>query len=164
MKSALIAIFLSVISFGIAASEPTLNTHFTDAELIAIIKEDGYRSVELDSKGIIVIKVDGAPYVLYNYDDGDLQLYYGIAGAPVSLTAINEWNMSKRLTRAYIDSENDPVLEADLLSDAGISEAHITRFFDIFLDATQLFREFVHESELTNGDPETLANFESTTI
>jgi len=40
---------------------------------------------------------------------------------PVSLETINEWNRSQRFGRAYLDKENDPVLEMDVdLDDGGV--------------------------------------------
>lgn len=41
---------------------------------------------------------------------------------PVSLERINEWNRSQRFGRAFLDKENDPILEMDLdLDDGGLS-------------------------------------------
>ena len=43
---------------------------------------------------------------------------------PVSLERINEWNRSQRFGRAYLDKENDPILEMDVdLDDGGLSTA-----------------------------------------
>ena len=40
----------------------------------------------------------------------------------IGLEKINEWNRGKRFGRAYLDKENDPILEMDLdLDDGGIS-------------------------------------------
>ena len=41
---------------------------------------------------------------------------------PVSLEMINEYNRSQRFGRAYLDKENDPILEMDVdLDDGGVS-------------------------------------------
>lgn len=41
---------------------------------------------------------------------------------PVDLPRINEWNRTKRFGRAFLDKENDPVLEMDVdLDDGGLS-------------------------------------------
>jgi hypothetical protein len=41
---------------------------------------------------------------------------------PVDLPKINEWNRTKRFGRAFLDKENDPVLEMDVdLDDGGLS-------------------------------------------
>jgi hypothetical protein len=144
-------VFSALIALLLASSpslaEIKLEKKFSDVELLQILQDEGFRSVELKDDGVILIKVDGAPYVLYNYDDGDLQLYYGIGGARVSVEAINNWNMTRRLTRAYIDSQNDPVLEADLLASGGLSSVHVTEFMDVFLGAANTFRSYVQEND-----------------
>jgi hypothetical protein len=46
---------------------------------------------------------------------------YDLNASP-SLDSINEWNKGKRFGRAYLDSENDPILEMDVdLDDGGLS-------------------------------------------
>ena len=41
---------------------------------------------------------------------------------PVTLDRINEWNRTKRFGRAYLDGEDDPILEMDVdLDDGGLS-------------------------------------------
>jgi hypothetical protein len=43
---------------------------------------------------------------------------------PLPLDKINEWNSSERFGRAYLDKENDPILEMDVdLDDGGLSTA-----------------------------------------
>jgi hypothetical protein len=42
--------------------------------------------------------------------------------SPVSLERINEWNRTQRFGRAFLDKENDPILEMDVdLDDGGLS-------------------------------------------
>ena len=46
--------------------------------------------------------------------------YHQKASPP--LTTINEWNRTQRFGRAYLDKENDPILEMDVdLDDGGLS-------------------------------------------
>lgn len=41
---------------------------------------------------------------------------------PVTLTQINDWNRKQRFGRAFLDGDNDPVIEMDIdLDDGGIS-------------------------------------------
>ena len=43
---------------------------------------------------------------------------------PVTLDRINEWNRTQRFGRAFLDKENDPILEMDVdLDDGGLSRA-----------------------------------------
>ena len=126
-------------------AEPTSTEKYSDSELVQILKDEGYSSVEaLASLGVLV-KIDGNAYLLVNLPSGDLQAYYVVTGANVSHADMNEWNRTKRLSRAYLDSDEDPVLESDLLANAGLTESHVTEFFRVFKDSAAIFRDFIIE-------------------
>ena len=95
--------------------------------------------------GSSIVKIDGNAYLLANHPSGDLQAYYVVTGANVSHADMNEWNRTKRLSRAYLDSDEDPVLESDLLANAGLTESHVTEFFRVFKDSAAIFRDFIIE-------------------
>ena len=52
---------------------------------------------------------------------------------PLPLDSINEWNRTKRLSRAYIDSEGDIALEADLLANGGLNKERVLAFVTVFV-------------------------------
>ncbi len=138
----LLSLSLALASFS-AFAESSLAPRFSDDELINIVKDAGYGAVSRIDGGVIKITIDGRSYVLFNHDDGDLQMYYGVSGIKISPEAVNEWNRTKRLSRAYIDDENDPVLEADLLANGGLTPRHVTEFVRIFKDSVEVFRAFL---------------------
>lgn len=141
----LAALFL--ISFqATQANAQRMSTRYSDQELMDILRREGYNSVSLIRKNIIRIKIDGRSFVLFNKKDGDLQLYYGITGVKISYRTINEWNRTKRLSKAYIDNEGDPVIETDLLANAGMTPKHVTEFLRIFLQSVSLYRKFIREN------------------
>jgi len=115
---------------------------FSDSELIQIMRSEGY-TVKKVKAGTLVIKINGRSYAIFNRKDGDLQAYYGMSGAKVSYEDINGWNKSKRLSRAYLDSKHDPVLEADLLANGGISEKKVLAFFKVFKISVRAYRKFI---------------------
>ena len=121
----------------------SLAKSYTDNKLIKILKSEGYGAVTLKKSGLIVIKIDGRAHILFNKHDGDLQLSYAVGGAKLSYEDINEWNKTKRLSRAYLDSDKDPRLESDLLANAGLTEKHVTEFFKVFVDSVPVFRDFI---------------------
>lgn len=124
-----------------------LKTKYTDNELVEVLQDNGYSSVEIRKEGLVVVKIDGRKYMLLNDDDGDLQLYYGIGGVEISYQDINGWNKSKKFTRAYVDSDGDVALEMDLQSDAGLSKTHISEFLDLFVLSVSYFREYIYEHD-----------------
>ena len=146
MKRTSIAIALSCLLFSASncvVADSTLVNKYSDDNLIQIVKNEGYSAVEKINDGMIRIKVDGAGLVLFNKEDGDLQLYYSIGGAKVTTDDMNEWNRTKRLSRAYLDSDNDPTLESDLLANAGMTEKHVIEFVNVFKISVSSFRAFV---------------------
>lgn len=119
-------------------------TRFSDLELMQMLKNDGYSAVELKKEGVIAIKIDGKGYILSNLKDGDIQFTYYLSGANISFEDINEWNHTKRLSRAYLDSDKDLALETDLMSNGGISKENVLAAFRIFVNTSVSdFRKFV---------------------
>ena len=79
---------------------------------------------------------------------------FRLRGVAVSSQVINEWNRTKRLSRAYLDQDLDPVLESDLLSDAGLTRSQVVRFVQVFVQATRLYEVFLIENgAITHEEP-----------
>ncbi len=112
-----------------------------------ILKNEGYAAVELVEEQYISVKVDGRSYLLINMEDGDLVAYFGMTGVLLSHQDMNDWNREKRLSRAYIDDDNDPVLESDLLANGGMSHEHVAEFFRVFVESATIFRNFIFEHD-----------------
>jgi len=144
-KMALFILVLTASSYVFA--DTVLKDRFSDSELIQIIKDDGYSAVTKLQDGAIKIKIEGKTYILFNKEDGDIQAFYGISGAKVTYEDINEWNRTKRLSRAYLDSDKDPILEADLLANGGLTPKHVTEFFQVFVISVRAFRKFIMEHD-----------------
>lgn len=131
----------------VVAAQGALKKSYTDEELVEILKNDGYRAVEISEDRVITIKIDGLTYVLFAYDDDDLQLYFGVYGYELDSDDMNTWNRTKRLSRAYLDDENDPVLEADLLANAGYSEEQFLEWVKVFSFSAREFQQFLVEND-----------------
>jgi hypothetical protein len=129
------------------AAAPTLKKAYTDKELIAILEGDGYCSVELTEERVISVKLDGMTFVLYVYDDDDLQLYFGVTGYDIDAETMKDWNRTRRLSRACLDEENDPILETDLLANAGYTEDQLLEWLKVFSWSAVEFRQFLVEND-----------------
>jgi hypothetical protein len=141
----LLVLAVAIPAIGLAQEQPQKS--YTDEELIEILRNDGYRAVELTEDRVISIKVDGLTYVLYVYEDDDLQMYFGVTGYVLTPDHMNEWNRTKRLSRAYLDHENDPILEADLLANAGFTKEQFLEWFKVFNFSAVEFRQFLIEND-----------------
>ncbi len=120
-----------------------LKTKFSDEELVQILKDDGYSAVKIIKNQVIRIRVNGRTFLLINYKDGDLQLHYAASGVSISYKDINKWNSDRRLSRAYLDSDKDPVLESDLMANAGLTSKHVTEFFRVFRMSVKKYVSFL---------------------
>jgi hypothetical protein len=138
---------IGLLLSGVSTADDELKTEYSDANLVEILKDDGYRGVETREEKVINIKVDGQMHVLYVYDDNDLQMYYALTGYSISNEAINDWNKNQRLSRAYLDDDNDPVLEADLLANAGMTPRQITEWVTVFIGSAKAYREHLNEND-----------------
>jgi len=149
MKLSLSAIILvfGLLLAGQANADNSLKTRFSDSELVKVMRGDGYSSVTIIRDGAIRVKIDGKSYYILNKSDGDLQTYYAFSGLDITTSDINEWNKTKRLSRAYLDNDNDPVIESDLLANAGLTDEHVTVFFTVFKSSVDHFRDFLYERD-----------------
>lgn len=141
MKKISLLLLLCLMSASVWAD--ALVGKFSDDDLIRIIKTAGYGVPDKYKEGVIRIKEGETIFVVFNKPDGDLQLYYSVGGLKVTCEDMNEWNRTHRLSRAYLDKENDPTLESDLLSNAGMTEKHVTETFNVFKMSVAAFREFL---------------------
>jgi hypothetical protein len=102
--------------------------------LVGALQAAGY-SAKLGTDRIgdpmITSGVSGTTFQIYFYNCTDnkdcatVQFHAGFdLRNPVDLPKINEWNRTKRFARAFLDKENDPILEMDVdLDDGGLSSA-----------------------------------------
>lgn len=88
--------------------------------------------------------------LFYNCDDAlancrTLQFYFGFNDAKdTTLERLNEWNRTKRFTRAYRDGEGDPVLEMDLDTDPdGVTQAWFHEQLRTWRSQMDAYREHI---------------------
>lgn len=126
-------LWLAGSALAILASTPAAAQTVTAAEpqsVIAAMEASGLEAVlesPSDSSAHIRSAHDGVKFIVlfYNCDDDGtncrtLQFYMGYNDAKsTTLERINEWNMTRRFTRAYRDESSDPVMEMDVDTDLG---------------------------------------------
>lgn len=130
--------------------EDPLVPRYSETALEGILHELGYADVTVrepseSGTGSLRFMLEGNNVTLYNYSDGDLQLWWGVRHEGCTFEIVNEWNQTKRLSRAYLDEEGDPILEADLLANAGINKEMIQEFISVFSLSRGQYRAFLME-------------------
>jgi hypothetical protein len=147
MRAFLLSILaaLAVMFTPVSASAQDMMRFNSVADGMELLRSEGYGSVEIENENAVSFRYEGSTYLLYIYDDGDIQLYYGVTGVSPSLSKINEWNRDFRLSRAYIDREGDPILESDLLADKGVTRTQVRNFFSVFFMLQDSFVDHIQE-------------------
>ena len=95
------------------------------ASLVAALQKAGYKAKLSYEEGKPEIESSAAGATFYLYfqnceskdgcEDVMIQSDYDVAKDAVTLATINSFNRDNRWARAYLDDEDDPVLESDLL-------------------------------------------------
>lgn len=118
---------------------------FNDDKLVKIVKSVGGQEFSVKKCGSIYYEAHGMKLTLTRLSDGDLLMTYAATGCEWTLEQINDWNRTKRLSRAYIDADGDPVLEADLISDTGLSVDQVQVFIDVFHASAHSYSQLLAE-------------------
>lgn len=146
MRLALAWLFLLAPALG-----QGVRTGVTPQEMEALLKAWSYRYERVEEKGEVYFRLQlaGLKAVLYLLDCQkgrceSLQLYAGFTmDDPPSLERVNEWNQKRRFSRAYLDEDGDPVLEADLDLAGGVADEAIRAFLDLFEASLRAFAAWI---------------------
>ncbi|MFO0905952.1 MAG: YbjN domain-containing protein [Pirellulales bacterium] len=87
---------------------------------------------------------EGLKILLFNKGE-TMQLYAGFSGAKISLSRINEWNRTKRFTRAYLDKDNDPVLEGDIELTGGVTDKNVKEWVKTYQVSIRAYKKHLEE-------------------
>ena len=98
-------------------------------EILNAARGYGSASLTTQSNGDpqITGKINGITYQVYfrnctnNTDCEDLNFYLGFLDIKPTLEVINDWNLNKRFSRAYLDQDQDACVEMDLDLVEGVS-------------------------------------------
>lgn len=111
-----------------AVPSEELITHITDQELLTLLQEEGYVPKQ-DKPSVINVKMESINMLFIVSEPGtSIQAWAGFNSKGGLLDKVNEWNKTRRYSRAYIDDANDPVIELDLDLTGGVSKARIVDF------------------------------------
>lgn len=154
----LCALALAIAGFGIA--QPALaqkgNITAADPERIAeVVRNKGFEvDLTKDDDGDPLIHAEGNGYkfviLFYGCTAGKecttLGLYAGWTGSSADIEKINQWNRDNRFGRAYIDKDNDPVVEMDIdLDDGGMSPLLFEDHLEFWLSVIGQYSKFIFD-------------------
>ncbi len=134
--------FLSVGALQNAAAAETFDS-MSAPKIERTIK--GFREVgefKEVSNNTYSFVIDGLKIVIFNKGQ-TMQLYAGFRSSGTSLSTINEWNKEHRFTRAYLDGDNDPVLESDIDLTGGVTQENVDEFVRTFFASLVQYKKHI---------------------
>jgi len=122
---------------GQESGTPTVDARNVD-EILSIARGFGDAQIDKDSGGDPMIRgrIEGVSYRVFFYgctqnrDCRNIQFYAGWDAEGITVERLNEWNRNKRFGGAYLDGENDPILEMDVNLDYGVTRKNLEDTFD----------------------------------
>jgi hypothetical protein len=140
-----------LLALTVSAQAQTLLTGADTDEILNAARGYGAASLTTQSNGDpqITGKIEGVTYQIYfrNCTDGvdceDLNFYLGFLDIKPSFEDINDWNLNKRFSRAYLDQDNDACVEMDLDLVKGVTAEYLDSQFGLWAMVVGQFAEHV---------------------
>jgi hypothetical protein len=118
--------------------------------IIELARGFGSATIEKGDTTYVKGRIEGTVYAIFFYDcdtEGadckSIQFYASWEDAGVEADAINGWNRDRRFAKAYLDGENDPVLEMDVNLRHGVPRANLEDTIDWWRISLEKFKSDV---------------------
>ena len=139
------------LAMSVSAQAQTTITGADTDEILNIARGYGAATLATQSNGDPQIsgKISGISYQVYfrnctdNADCEDLNFYLGFLDLKPTLEVINDWNLNKRFSRAYLDQDKDACIEMDLDLVNGVSAEYLDAQFELWNMVLTQFAEHV---------------------
>ena len=122
--------------------EKTITTRASSQLIETILEALDQDYTEIGNNAYLFKVANRYKVILSNYGE-DIRLYAAFDVGRVTLSRINEWNRRRRFSSAYLDRDNDPVLQADLDFEGGVTGETILRFIAIFTQSVEEFAQHI---------------------
>ena len=126
------------------AQESQIVETITSEQMRSLFHDQGFSNVEIDSDDDLIVRMQGYGILVFvrgnNYSN--IQYRFSVAGTSTTMRDVNDWNRSKKFTKAYLDNDGDPVLEMDVDLDGGVTWKRIE---DSILTYNQSLVAFLRE-------------------
>ncbi|HEX8061803.1 MAG TPA: YbjN domain-containing protein [Allosphingosinicella sp.] len=135
-----------------APAEAQMVSAKNPASLVAALKAKGYPAELGGAKGDPSISSSAGDLKFKIYFENctagkactTVTFFTGFTDLDATHAKLNEWNAKNRFARAYIDDENDPVLQMDVdLDFKGIPTANFNEYIDIWSSSASKYLTFL---------------------
>ena len=127
---------------SVAAAQEVLTT-VSDTRIESILGGMGFDYTKVKD-GTYKFELNGYKVLLIlENSNTDAQLYFALGDVQTTMAKMNEWNKSKRFSRAYMDNDGNPALESDINFDGGVTEENIKTFVKLYRTLMKSFVEHI---------------------
>ena len=147
---------LVVITAGVLLAAPGLTScmaaqevlsEVSTAQLQRMLESMGYE-VEQPKEGVLQFAIEGHTAVLIN-DKKSIQFYsYFKKPKKTDLKKVNQWNATKRFSRAYLDQDGDAVIEWDVDLEGGTTAGALKESIRTYRLGVMTFVRFLNGEEV----------------
>ncbi len=147
LSSVVAAVVLSLVLSGpslVRADDSEVIKEMPAGQIERIVK--GFQDVQdfrEVADGVYAFNVEGIKMLIFNKGK-TLQLHAGFS-TKISLSRINEWNRTKRLSRAYNDQDGDANIEADLELTGGVTQQNVKEWLKTYVISLKAFKKHLDQ-------------------
>ncbi len=114
-------------------------------QLMEVLSKEGLVP-EKTKETVIRVKMDQVGVLFFVSDSKEnIQAYAGFESDNTTCAKVNQWNAEKRFSRAYLDDDDDPVIELDLDLEGGITQERLIDFITTVRHSVAGFRKHIYE-------------------
>jgi len=130
LAASILLVACSFLPATLSAVDHTVLTTVTPQQVQAYLGELGFTGSSIDKDGDIFVNMQGHRVLLLigSYEGRCVSPRFAMAGTKATMETVNTWNKDMRFSRAFLDSDGDPVLEADLDMDGGVTVDRVKDF------------------------------------
>lgn len=129
-----LAAVLLLTAMPLAAQRGPVMEQVPPAQILQYLGELGFGDATLDEDGDVVFKMQGYEILIFvgSSQGKYLLIKFAVTGSTATIPMMNEWNRTKKYSRAYIDVDGDAMLESDLDLEGGVTPDRIKSFLRTF--------------------------------
>jgi len=124
-----------------APAAAQMRERITAEQLAGLLRDKGLQGT-VNEKGNVLVTANGTK-ILFLISGQTVQAYFGLSGTSANVNTVNDWNKSKRFSRAYIDGDGDPCVELDYDLEGGVTDDNVKVWFDTVTAIVRSFKTHV---------------------